>query len=89
MCNDLNASTYHIKLTFLDAEFQYDRHKLTVYYTSEKRVDFRELVRDLFAKYKSRIWMKKVNNVNDYYASKSFANMALATGASTSATAGP
>jgi hypothetical protein len=27
--------------------------------------------------------------VNDYYASKSFANMALATGASTSATAGP
>lgn len=30
-----------------DAEWQWDRCKLTLYFTAEKRVDFRNLVRDL------------------------------------------
>ncbi|KAJ2808682.1 hypothetical protein H4R20_000714 [Coemansia guatemalensis] len=40
-----------------DAEFQFDRRKLTFYFTADHRVDFRELVRDLFKHFKTRIWM--------------------------------
>lgn len=34
-----------------------DRRKLTFYFIAEKRIDFRELVRELFKVYKTRIWM--------------------------------
>ncbi|KAJ2361086.1 hypothetical protein H4S02_011773, partial [Coemansia sp. RSA 2611] len=40
-----------------DAEFQFDRRKLTFYFTADRRVDFRELVRELFKHFKTRIWM--------------------------------
>lgn len=43
-----------------DAVFQFDGHKITVYYSYPHRVDFREFVRDLHAIYKARIWMEKV-----------------------------
>jgi hypothetical protein len=49
-----------LPLVVHDVEYQFDRHKLTVYYSSDSRVDFREFVRDLFSAYKARIWMKKV-----------------------------
>jgi cell fate regulator YaaT (PSP1 superfamily) len=66
-------------MVICEAEFQFDRHKLTIYYYAEKRIDFRELVRDLFALYKARIWMKKLNSVEPFNF-KPFAKMALATG---------
>jgi hypothetical protein len=44
----------------IDAEFQYDRRKLTYFFHADGRIDFRELVRDLFALYKTRIWMQQV-----------------------------
>lgn len=34
-----------------------DRRKLTFYFIAERRIDFRELVRELFKIYKTRIWM--------------------------------
>ena len=34
-----------------------DRRKLTFHFIAEERVDFRELVRELFKLYKTRIWM--------------------------------
>lgn len=37
-----------------DAEWQWDRRKLTFYYVADSRVDFRELVRELFRLYKTR-----------------------------------
>lgn len=40
-----------------DAEWQWDRRKLTFYYVADSRVDFRELVRELFRLYKTRIWL--------------------------------
>ena len=40
-----------------DAEWQWDRRKLTFFYLADQRVDFRELVRELFRLYKTRIWM--------------------------------
>ncbi len=45
----------------LDAEYQFDRHKLTFYFEAERRIDFRELVSELFSQYKTRIWMQQVD----------------------------
>lgn len=39
------------------AELQWDRRKLTFYYTAAARVDFRALVADLFKIWKLRVWM--------------------------------
>jgi len=43
-----------------DAEWQWDRKKLTFYFTAEKRVDFRELVRDLAAAFRTRIELRQI-----------------------------
>jgi len=50
-----------LNMSIIDAEYQFDRHKLTFYFEAEGRVDFRELVRDLFSVYKTRIWMQQVD----------------------------
>ncbi|KAF7721685.1 hypothetical protein EC973_004306 [Apophysomyces ossiformis] len=47
----------NLLMDIVDAEYQWDRRKLTFYFVAERRVDFRELVRDLFKIYKTRIWM--------------------------------
>jgi hypothetical protein len=51
------AVAHKLPMEILDAEFQHDRAKLTVFYKSEKRVDFRAFVRELFTVFKCRIWM--------------------------------
>jgi cell fate regulator YaaT (PSP1 superfamily) len=43
-----------------DAEWQWDRKKLTFYFTAEKRVDFRNLVRDLASLFRARIELKQI-----------------------------
>jgi len=45
----------------VDAEYQFDRHKLTFFFEADTRIDFRELVRDLFSIYKTRIWMQQLD----------------------------
>lgn len=58
-----NFEPLNIKL--LNAEFQFDRRKLTFYYVCEVRNDFRNLVKDLFKFYKTRIWLCAIpNNLN-------------------------
>lgn len=49
-----------LPMNVIDAEYQYDRHKLTFFFEADRRIDFRELVRDLFAIYKTRIWLQQV-----------------------------
>jgi cell fate regulator YaaT (PSP1 superfamily) len=46
-----------LPMEVVDAEYQWDRRKLTFYFEAENRIDFRELVRELFKIYKTRIWM--------------------------------
>ncbi|KAJ3509936.1 hypothetical protein NLJ89_g4955 [Agrocybe chaxingu] len=54
-----------LPMEVIDAEYQWDRRKLTFYFVAEKRIDFRELVRELFRLYKTRIWMASLQgNVN-------------------------
>lgn len=43
-----------------DAEWQWDRKKLTFYFTAERRVDFRALVRDLASAFRTRIELKQI-----------------------------
>lgn len=50
-----------LDMSVLDAEYQWDRRKLTFFYSATHRIDFRDLVRDLFRIYKTRIWMCAVN----------------------------
>lgn len=54
----VKANNLVMKLT--DAEWQWDRRKLTFYFTSERRVDFRVLVRDLAAMFRARIELKQI-----------------------------
>lgn len=37
-----------LPMEVVDAEYQWDRRKLTFYFIADKRIDFRELVRELF-----------------------------------------
>jgi cell fate regulator YaaT (PSP1 superfamily) len=48
----------HMKL--VDVEYQFDCNKITFYFTAEKRVDFRELVKDLAATFRTRIELRQI-----------------------------
>ncbi|CBN78603.1 conserved unknown protein [Ectocarpus siliculosus] len=52
----------NLPMKIVDAEYQFDMNKLTLFFEAERRIDFRELVRDLFAVYKTRIWMQQVKD---------------------------
>ena len=54
----VKANNLVMKLT--DAEWQWDRRKLTIFFTAERRVDFRGLVRDLAAMFRTRIELKQI-----------------------------
>lgn len=53
-----------LPMEVVDAEYQWDRNKLTFYFCADRRIDFRELVRDLFRIYKTRIWMCAVDKTS-------------------------
>ena len=54
----VRANALEMKVS--DAEWQWDRKKLTFYFTAEKRVDFRTLVRELAAAFRTRIELKQI-----------------------------
>jgi cell fate regulator YaaT (PSP1 superfamily) len=54
----VKANALVMKMT--DAEWQWDRKKLTFYFTAEKRVDFRTLVRELASMFRTRIELKQI-----------------------------
>ena len=43
-----------------DTEWQWDSSKLTIYFTADKRVDFRALVRDLASLFRTRIELRQI-----------------------------
>jgi cell fate regulator YaaT (PSP1 superfamily) len=50
----------HLVMKLTDVEWQWDRRKLTIFFTAERRVDFRGLVRDLAALFRTRIELKQI-----------------------------
>ncbi|MDH5759209.1 MAG: regulatory iron-sulfur-containing complex subunit RicT [Gemmatimonadota bacterium] len=49
-----------LKMKVTEAEWQFDRNKLMIYFTAERRVDFRQLVRDLARTFRTRIELRQV-----------------------------
>src|SRR5690606_5408425 len=54
------AAAAGLAMRISDAEWQWDRQRLTVYFTAERRGDFRGLVRDLAARYRTRIDLRQI-----------------------------
>lgn len=50
----------NIEMKLADVEFQADNSKATFYYTAEKRVDFRELIREYSSQFGVRIEMRQI-----------------------------
>src|SRR3990167_2353505 len=50
----------HLAMKLIDAEFSFDRLKIVFYFTAEGRIDFRDLVKDLAAEFKTRIELKQI-----------------------------
>jgi len=54
------AAAHNLPMKISDAEWQWDRKKLTIYFTAEQRVDFRALVRDLASLFRTRIELRQI-----------------------------
>ena len=51
---------HQLEMKVVDVEWQFDGNKMTVFFTADHRVDFRELVKDLAARYKTRIELRQI-----------------------------
>jgi len=49
-----------LKMKVTEAEWQFDRNKLLIYFTADRRVDFRELVRNLARHFRTRIELRQI-----------------------------
>ena len=49
-----------LNMKVTEAEWQLDRNKLLLYFTADRRVDFRELVRDLARHFRTRIELRQI-----------------------------
>lgn len=49
-----------LQMNLVSVERQFDHKKITFYFTADKRVDFRELVRDLAAVFRTRIELRQI-----------------------------
>ena len=56
------AKKYKLQMKVLESEYTLDRAKLIIYFESEARVDFRELVKDLADVYHTRIELRQVGS---------------------------
>ncbi|SEQ09702.1 PSP1 domain-containing protein [Piscibacillus halophilus] len=51
---------HDLDMNLVDAEYTFDRNKIIFYFTADGRVDFRELVKDLAAIFKTRIELRQI-----------------------------
>ena len=51
---------HKLNMTLTDVECKFDNSKMLFYFTAEGRIDFRELVRDLAAIYRTRIELRQI-----------------------------
>lgn len=69
-CRDLEKKAYEVckkkikehglQMTLTDVEVKFDNSKILFYFTADGRIDFRELVKDLAAIYKTRIELRQI-----------------------------
>lgn len=51
---------HNLQMKLIDAEYTFDNNKVLFYFTADGRIDFRELVKDLAAVFKTRIELRQV-----------------------------
>ncbi|MTI96826.1 MAG: stage 0 sporulation family protein [Firmicutes bacterium] len=51
---------HKLEMKLVDAEYTFDNSKIIFYFTADGRVDFRELVKDLAATYRTRIELRQI-----------------------------
>ena len=51
---------YNLNMNLVEVEFRFDNSKAIFYFTADGRIDFRELVKDLAAIYKTRIELRQI-----------------------------
>ncbi len=51
---------HNLDMKLVEAEYSFDKSKIVFYFTSEGRVDFRELVKDLARIFKARIELRQI-----------------------------
>ena len=54
------AHEHELDMKFIDAEYTFDNSKVIFYFSAEGRIDFRELVKDLAAIFKTRIELRQI-----------------------------
>ena len=54
------AASLELNMKIGDVEYQADRRKATFYYTSDERIDFRELVKEFAREFKVKIEMRQI-----------------------------
>lgn len=51
---------HELEMKLIDTEYTFDRSKILFYFTADGRIDFRELVKDLAAVFKTRIELRQI-----------------------------
>ncbi len=51
---------HNLEMKLIDAEFTFDKSKVLFYFTADGRIDFRDLVKDLAAVFKTRIELRQI-----------------------------
>lgn len=51
---------HNLEMKLIDVEYTFDNNKVLFYFTAEGRIDFRELVKDLAAVFKTRIELRQI-----------------------------
>lgn len=51
---------HELDMKLIDSEYTFDRNKLLFYFTADGRIDFRELVKDLAAVFRTRIELRQI-----------------------------
>src|SRR5437899_4769915 len=54
------VTEHGLPMKLVEAEYNYDGSRLTFYFTADERVDFRALVRDLAAAFRTRIELRQI-----------------------------
>ena len=59
ICQEKIAA-HGLKMKLVDVEYQFDGNKICFFFTADKRIDFRALVKDLAAEYRTRIELRQI-----------------------------
>lgn len=51
---------HHLDMKLIEAEYTFDNNKVLFYFTADGRIDFRDLVKDLAAVFKTRIELRQI-----------------------------